>query len=78
MGTGNTQPDLVPTTSGYWRTLMGIADTDSVEAVAKKVEAGVEVLDDYRLVCHLQQVAPEFVETISAHTEDRASAGTGV
>jgi len=64
-----TQPESVQSTAGYWRTLMGIAGTDSIEAVAKKVEAGVEILNDYQVVFRLQQVAPEFVELISAHTD---------
>ena len=64
-----TQPESVQSTAGYWRTLMGIAGTDTIEAVAKKVEAGVEILDDYQVVFRLHQVAPEFVELISAHTD---------
>ncbi|MBI3328604.1 MAG: hypothetical protein HYZ81_18115 [Nitrospinae bacterium] len=35
-----TQPESVQSTSGLWRTLMGIAGTDPIEEVTKKVEAG--------------------------------------
>jgi ABC-type transport system substrate-binding protein len=64
-----TQPESVQSTAGLWRTLMGIVGTDPIEAVAKKVEAGVELIDDYHVRFQLQQVAPEFVELLSAHTD---------
>src|SRR5919202_2431149 len=64
-----TQPESVQSTAGLWRTLLGIAGTDTIEAVAKKVQAGVEIIDDYQVVFHLQRVAPEFVELLSAHTD---------
>ena len=37
--------------------------------MAKKVEQGVEIVDDYQVVFHLTQAAPEFVENISANTD---------
>src|SRR5919108_2858604 len=64
-----TQPESVQSTAGLWRTLLGIAGTDTIEAVAKKVEVGVEIRDDYRVVFRLKHVAPEFVELISANTD---------
>jgi ABC-type transport system substrate-binding protein len=64
-----TQPESIQTTAGLWRTLMGIVGTDPIEAVAKKVEAGVEIIDDYQVLFRLQHVAPEFVELLSAHTD---------
>ena len=64
-----TQPESIQTTSGYWRTLMGIVGTDTLEAVARKVEAGVEIINDYQVVFRLQEVAPEFVELLSANTD---------
>ena len=64
-----TQPESVQTDAGFWRPLMGIGKTDSVEEVAKKVEQGVEIIDDYKVVFHLTQAAPEFVENISANTD---------
>jgi peptide/nickel transport system substrate-binding protein len=64
-----TQPESVQSTSGYWRTLMGITGTDTIEVVTRKVEAGVEIIDDYQVVFRLHQVAPEFVELISANTD---------
>jgi ABC-type transport system substrate-binding protein len=64
-----TQPESVQSDAGTWRTLMGIGKADSVEEVAKKVEQGVEIVNDYTVVFRLKQVAPEFVETISANTD---------
>ena len=64
-----TQPESVQSDAGTWRTLMGIAKTDTLEEVAKKVEHGVEIVDDSTVIFHLQQAAPEFVETISANTD---------
>ena len=46
---------------------MGVTKTDTVEEV-RKVAQDVEIVDDYRCVFHLQQVVPEFVENISAHS----------
>ncbi|HEY5869829.1 MAG TPA: hypothetical protein VI542_30400 [Candidatus Tectomicrobia bacterium] len=40
--------------------------TDTVEAVIKKTTQHVEIVDDYTVVFHLQQVVPEFVENISS------------
>src|SRR6266849_3279563 len=59
-----TQPESVQSDASTWRTLMGVAKTDSIEDVAKKVEQGVDIIDDYKVVFRLKQAAPEFVETI--------------
>ena len=64
-----TQPESVQSDASTWRTLMGIGKTDSIEEVARKVAQEVEIVDDYTVVFHLTQVAPEFVETISANTD---------
>jgi ABC-type transport system substrate-binding protein len=64
-----TQPESVQSDAPTWRTLMGVAKTDTIEEVAKKLEQGVEIIDDYTVVFRLTQVAPEFVETISANTD---------
>lgn len=64
-----TQPESVQTDSGTWRTLMGITKTDGVEDVLKKVEAGVEIVNDYQVIFHLQQVTPELTELISANAD---------
>src|SRR5438093_1128661 len=64
-----TQPESVQSDASTWRTLMGIGKTDSLEEVARKVAQEVEIVDDYKVVFHLKQVAPEFVETISANTD---------
>src|SRR5215813_6648160 len=64
-----TQPESVQTDASTWRTLIGVAKTDSIEDVAKKVEQGVEIIDDYKVMFRLKQAAPEFVETISANTD---------
>ena len=37
--------------------------------MAKKVAEGVEIVDDYKVVFHLKQAAPEFVDKISANTD---------
>ena len=64
-----TQPESVQSDAPTWRTLMGVAKTVTIEDVARKLEQGVEIVDDYTVVFHLKQVAPEFVETISANTD---------
>src|SRR6266446_39760 len=64
-----TQPESVQSDASTWRTLMGVAKTDTSEDVAKKVEQGVEIIDDYKVVFRLKQAVPEFVETISANTD---------
>ena len=64
-----TQPESVQSDASTWRTLLGIGKTDSLEEVARKVAQEVEIVDDYTVVFHLTQVAPEFVETISANTD---------
>jgi ABC-type transport system substrate-binding protein len=64
-----TQPESLQSDASTWRNLMGIAKTDSLEDVVQKVAQGVEIIDDYTVVFHLKQVAPEFVETISANTD---------
>src|SRR6266478_2564444 len=64
-----TQPESIQSDASTWRTLMGIGKTDSREEVARKVAQEVEIVDDYQVVFHLTQVAPEFVETISATTD---------
>src|SRR5712692_1713798 len=64
-----TQPESVQTDAGFWRPLMGIGKADSVEEVAKKVAQGVEIIDDYKVVFHLKQATPEFMENISANAD---------
>src|SRR6201993_1441262 len=64
-----TQPESVQSDASTWRTLMGVAKTDTIEEVARKVEQGVEIVDDYTVLFHLTQGAPEFVETISPNTD---------
>src|SRR5713101_8539458 len=63
-----TQPESVQSDASTWRTLMDVAKTETIEEVAKKLEQRVEIIDDYTVVFRLKQVAPEFVETISATT----------
>src|SRR6266699_1032962 len=64
-----TQPESVQTDAGFWRPLMGIGKADSVEEVAKQVGQGVEIIDDYKVVFHLKQATPEFMENISANAD---------
>src|SRR5215510_10640088 len=64
-----TQPESIQSDSSVWRTMMSVAKTDSIEDVAKKAEQGVEIVDDYKVVFHLKQAVPEFVELICANTD---------
>jgi ABC-type transport system substrate-binding protein len=63
------QPESVQTDASIWRTLMGVGKADPIEEVAKKVAAGVEIVDDYTVVLRLKQAAPELVENLSANTD---------
>jgi ABC-type transport system substrate-binding protein len=64
-----TQPEAIQSDTNTWRALMGIEKTDSIEDVARKVAEGVEIVNDYQVIFRLKQVAPEFVEMISANTD---------
>src|SRR5262245_860576 len=64
-----TQPESVQSDASIWRTVMGVTKTDTIEDVAKKAEQGVEIVDDHKVVFHLKQVVPEFVEMICANTD---------
>src|SRR5713101_5587746 len=64
-----TQPESVQTDGGLWRGLMGITKNDSAADAAKKVEEGVEIVDDHTVMFHLKQATPEFVENISANAD---------
>ena len=64
-----TQPESVQSDASIWRTVMGVTKTDTVEEVARKAEQGVEIVDDYKVVFHLKQAVPEFVEMICANTD---------
>src|SRR5215472_18477496 len=64
-----TQPESIQSDSSAWRTMMGVVKTDGIEEVAKKAEQGVEIVDDYKVVFHLKQPVPEFVELICANTD---------
>jgi len=64
-----TQPEALAGSTSFWRNAMGVTKTDSAEEVARKVEQGVEIADDYRVVFHLKQVVPELVDSISANSD---------
>ena len=64
-----TQPESVQTDGGLWRGFMGITKNDSGAEAAKKVEQGVEIVDDHTVIFHLKQAAPEFAENISANAD---------
>jgi len=64
-----TQPESIQSDGSIWRTVMGVTKTDTIEEVAKKAEQGVEIVDDYKVVFHLKQAVPEFVEMICANTD---------
>ena len=61
-----TQPEAIAGSTPVWRNAMGVTKTDTAEEVARKAEQGVEIVDDYKVVFHLKQVVPEFVENLSA------------
>src|SRR6266853_3639837 len=61
-----TQPEAVAGSTSFWRNAIGVTKTDTAEEVVKKAEQGVEIVDDYKVVFHLKQVVPEFVESLSA------------
>src|SRR5712664_3798295 len=60
-----TQPESVQSDASTWRTLMGVAKTDTSEDVAKKVEQGVDIIDDYTVVFRLKQAVPEYVTRLA-------------
>jgi ABC-type transport system substrate-binding protein len=64
-----TQPESLQSDAGAWRSLMGVEATDTLEAVAKKVEARVQIIDDHQVRFRLSSAVPEFVELISANTD---------
>ena len=64
-----TQPESVQTDAGLWHSLMGIGKADTMEDVAKKVEQGVQIIDDYQVVIHVKFAAPELIDTLSAKTD---------
>src|SRR5712692_1716248 len=41
-----TQPESIATSASFWRNVLGATKTDSAEEVARKVEQGVETVDD--------------------------------
>jgi ABC-type transport system substrate-binding protein len=61
-----TQPEAVASSTAFWRNMMGITKTDTVEEVTRKVAQGVEIVDDYQVVFHLKQVVPELLDNLSA------------
>src|SRR5438093_4875360 len=61
-----TQPDAAASGTTFWRGVMSVTKTDTVEDVSRKTTQNVEIVDDYTVVFHLQQVVPEFVENISS------------
>jgi dipeptide transport system substrate-binding protein len=60
-----TQPEAIAGSTPFWRNAMGVTKTDSAEEGARKAEQGVEIVDDYKVVFHLKQVVPEFVDNLS-------------
>jgi peptide/nickel transport system substrate-binding protein len=63
------QPESVQTDAGLWRSMMGIDKDDSIEAVAKKVEQNVEIVDDHQVVINTKFTTPELIDTISANAD---------
>ena len=63
------QPESVQTDAGLWRSMMEIEKDDSIEAVAKKVEKNVEIVDDYQVIINTKFATPELIDTISANAD---------
>src|SRR2546423_13555993 len=63
-----TQPESVQSDASTWRTLMGVAKTDTSEDVAKKGQQGVDIMEDYTGGFRLKKAVPGFGEPISANT----------
>ena len=63
------QPESTQTDGGLWRSLMGIEKGDSLEEGAKKVERGVQIVDDHEVIIRAKFAAPELVDTLSANTD---------
>jgi ABC-type transport system substrate-binding protein len=64
-----TQPESIQSDAPIWRSLLGIGKEDTVEEVARKVAAQVEIVDDYTVIIHTTTVAPELVDNLSANTD---------
>jgi ABC-type transport system substrate-binding protein len=63
------QPESVQTDSGLWRSMMGIEKDDAIEAVAKKVEQNVEIVDDHQVIINTKFATPELIDTLSANAD---------
>jgi peptide/nickel transport system substrate-binding protein len=61
-----TQPEAVATSTAFWRNVMGITKTDTIEEVTRKVAQGVEIVDEHTVVLHLKQAVPELLDNLSA------------
>src|SRR5712692_5207047 len=57
-----TQPESVQTDAGLWRSLMGLGKNDALEEGAKKIERGVEIVNDHQVIIHTTVAMPELVE----------------
>src|SRR5882672_9539644 len=53
------QPESVQTDAGLWRSLMDIGKSDAIEEVAKKVEQGVEMVNDHQVIIRTKVATPE-------------------
>src|SRR5467141_3773353 len=61
------QPESVQTDAGLWRSLMDIGKSDAIEEVAKKVEQGVEMVNDHQVIIRTKVATPELVDSLSAN-----------
>jgi ABC-type transport system substrate-binding protein len=64
-----TQTESVQTDGGFWRSQMGIVKEDTPETAAKKLEAGVEIVDPYKVVFHVKSASPELFDSLSQTTD---------
>src|SRR5918992_2252696 len=58
-------PDTQSGSVGRWRSLAGIGQTDTEEEMLKRLEEVVEIVDDHRVVLHLETVEPELFYDLS-------------
>jgi peptide/nickel transport system substrate-binding protein len=59
------QTEATQTDALLWRSQMGLAKDDTPDGVAKKLEAGVEIVDDHKVVFRLKSAEPELFDSLS-------------
>lgn len=64
-----TQSESIQSDAGNWRSLLGIEKTDGAEDVTRKIEQGVDIVNNHTVVFRLKYAAPEFLDNLSANTD---------